>query len=244
MVTAASVQKALRSAADPAKVAVCMSFFKTGPGQYGEGDQFLGVTVPKQRVIAKAHKDLSLSEIQKLLDSPWHEERLTALLILVGQFKKADVAQQASVYKFYVKNFKRVNNWDLVDSSAHYIVGPFLGDMDAGVGAQRRCAPTLIAWAQSKHLWTRRIAVIATFHFIRQDEFKLTLHLAKLLLNDPHDLMHKAVGWMLREIDKRDRSVIQAFLAEHAAQMPRTMLRYAIEKFSERERLGYLKKRR
>lgn len=198
-------------------------FFKTGPGQYGEGDQFLGLTVPMLRAMAKRYSQLGLVEAGKLLLSVWHEARLLALLIMVEQYARGDAAQQTAIYKLYLASTARINNWDLVDASAAYIVGPHL---------QQQSRAPLLRLARSDDVWQRRIAVLATFHYIKQGEFAETLRIAELLLNDEHDLIHKALGWMLREIGKRNQSVAEAFLDAHAAQMPRTMLRYAIERFT------------
>lgn len=231
MITAKDVQKALRTEADAVRAKTFVGFFKTGKGQYGEGDRFLGVTVPLQRRIARQFKDLSLPEISKLIQSPWHEDRLTALLILVGQFPRATSKDQEIMARFYLKHSKWVNNWDLVDSSAAYILGVHLRDRDKGI---------LLKLARSKRLWERRMAIIATHAEIKQGRFEWTLKLAKLLLSDPHDLMHKAVGWMLREVGNRDIVVERKFLDRYATQMPRTMLRYAIEKFPEKVRKSYL----
>lgn len=223
----------LQQFANSEKAAFFPKFFKTGPGQYGEGDQFLGVTVPNQRLVAKKHKGLPLSEIQKLLYSPIHEHRLTSLLILVGQFKKADTNQQKKIYNFYLKHKNRVNNWDLVDSSAHKIVGAYLLDKDRS---------PLYTLAPSPNLWDRRIAIISCFAFIAENDFADALAIAEILLNDDHDLIHKAVGWVLREIGKKDPKTHEVFLKQHYKTMPRTMLRYAIEKLSPEERKVYLGK--
>lgn len=206
-------------------------FFKTGPGQYGAGDQFFGITVPVQRKIAKRYQVVSLSDIQKLLASPIHEFRLVAVFILVYQFEKADTAIQKQIYQFYLRQAKRINNWDLVDSSAPYILGEFLLD---------KPRKQLYTLAKSKNLWEKRIAILATQTFIRHQQFTDTLAIAKLLLRDEHDLIHKAVGWMLREVGNRDQPTEERFLKQHTWHMPRTMLRYAIEKFSKTKRQYYL----
>lgn len=225
------LHKELKKFVDPQKKAFFPRFFKTAPGQYGEGDQFLGVTVPHLRKLAKIYPQLPFSQIKKLLDSPFHEERLLALFILVAQFQKGDEKRQEEIVKFYLKNLKAVNNWDLVDSSAHKILGPYLFNRDK---------KQLYTWANSKNLWLRRIAIMTTFHFIAQGEFDHTFKITKILLQDKEDLIHKACGWMLREVGKRDRSLEEKFLDQHYKQMPRTMLRYAIEKLSEKKRLSYL----
>jgi 3-methyladenine DNA glycosylase AlkD len=229
-VSAADVKAALAAEADPAKAAFFPSFFKTEPGQYGEGDQFIGVTVPKQRAIARAHRTLPLTDIETLLQSPIHEHRLTALLILVLQYQKADAAARRSLADFYLAHKDRVNNWDLVDSSAPYILGPELD----------RLFPTLERLAASASVWDRRIAMLGAGGEIRSDRFDRSLRIADVLINDKHDLIHKAVGWMLREIGKKDQAVEEAFLAKHYRTMPRTMLRYAIERFPAERRAAYL----
>ena len=207
-------------------------FFKTGPGQYGEGDVFIGIKVPVLRKLAKEYRDLSLKDIQVILRSKLHEQRLLALLVMVGQFEKGDANKRKSIYQLYLKNTGFINSWDLVDTSAHYIVGPYLSDKSR--------AP-LYKLAQSESLWERRIAIMSTFDYIKKDDFFVTLKIAKILLNDPEDLIHKAVGWMLREIGKRRLKEEEDFLKRHYRNMPRTMLRYAIEKFPESKRKRYLK---
>ncbi len=228
---ATDVRAALRALHDPARALGSARFFKTGKGQYGEGDQFLGITVPAQRTVARAHRDLPLPEIEALLASAIHEERLTALLILVDAYARGDDATKRACVDFYLRNLARVNNWDLVDSSAHLIVGDWLLTRD------RRLLRKL---ARSTNLWERRVAMVATLAFIRAGESEDTFAIASLLLGDTHDLMHKAVGWMLREVGKHaGEDVLRAFLREHAAAMPRTALRYAIERFSEAERKAW-----
>ena len=230
--TAQEISKILHGLASPLMAEHSQRFFKTGCGQYGEGDQFLGIRVPVLREQAKKFKDTSLGEIQSLLESAYHEERLCALLLLVQKFSQGSIADQKVIYEFYLKNTRYINNWDLVDLSAHLIVGAGLEDKD------RRPLHTLV---RSKNLWERRIAIIATFHFIKRNQFADTLEIARILLNDQEDLIHKATGWMLREVGKRDLAVEAGFLKTYYSQMPRTMLRYAIEKFPENERLKYLK---
>jgi len=230
--TASSVRKALRTVANPVRAKGTSAFFKCGPGQYGEGDVFIGVDLPTQRRIAKAHGDVPLSELAVLMASPIHEDRLTALIILVGQYKRGDAKHRLACFKFYLKHLSRVNNWDLVDTSADRIVGAQLLEGD------RRLLNRL---AKSKDLWERRVAIIATFEFIRAGESKDTFRLALALANDEEDLIHKAVGWMLREVGKRvDEDVLRAFLRKHAGALPRTTLRYAIERFPEKERKVWL----
>lgn len=229
-----SLKNELRSYINPEKAAFFPRFFKTGPGQYGEGDMFLGVTVPDQRVVAKKFKDLPLGDLQKLLNSEWHEERLTALLIMVSQFKKGNEPERKLLYEFYLKNTARINNWDLVDTSARDIVGGY-------IYSHQEHLPTLDTLAASPVLWERRIAIIATYYFLMKGEPDITIKLSKTLLHDKEDLMHKAVGWMLREMGKRcDRQLLIDFLNQHAQEMPRTMLRYAIEHFDESTRRKYL----
>jgi 3-methyladenine DNA glycosylase AlkD len=227
----AELRRRVQSLADPEAAIVAQRFFKTAPGQYSAGDLFLGIPVPVLRKLMREFRGLPLAEVRVLLCSQWHEERLLALFFLTHAYASGDEAMREWVYAFYLQHRERVNNWDLVDSSAHLIVGPWLEQRDRSV---------LVEWARSESLWERRIAVVATFHFIRKGDFSDILKLAELLLRDPHDLMHKAVGWMLREAGKRDRSPLEKFLAVNASKMPRTMLRYAIEKFTESERQRYL----
>lgn len=230
---------------NPQKADLLPRFFKTGPGQYGEGDKFLGVTVPHTRKVAKLSKDTPLSEIEKLLHSQWHEDRLLALIILVNRFKKADVAMQKQIYDFYLANTAYINNWDLVDTSANNIVGPYLYHLEAKRYLNRYLLhKTLRELARSKSMWERRIAVIATFYWLAQGESGPSTQIAELLIADREDLMHKAVGWMLREMGKRvSADELRDFLEIHAAIMPRTTLRYAIEHFSPEERKMWLAKR-
>lgn len=230
-----SIHAALVKAARKDKAALLQRFFKTGKGEYGEGDVFLGVMVPDTRKVARTFLDSPLSTIENALKSPIHEERLAALLILVEKYQKAkkknDANAQKEIVDFYLKNKKFVNNWDLVDLTAHKIVGDYLLEKDRKM---------LYELAQSHHLWDRRIAVISTFAFIPKMQFHDSFNLCEHLLNDKHDLMHKACGWMLREIGKRDEKALEGFLKKHANKMPRTMLRYAIEKFPEKKRKEYL----
>lgn len=228
-----SLQNDLKKLARQDKANFLPRFFKTGIGEYGEGDLFIGVTVPEQRQIALKYKGLPLEQIEELLKSPIHEERLTALFILVHRFTKAAPEEQKQIYDLYLKNTKSVNNWDLVDSSAHFIVGAYLFE---------RPRQLLYQLASSDNLWERRIAMISTYYFIKRGQFTDTLKIAEILLVDKHDLIHKAVGWMLREIGNRDLKTEEAFLNKHYQQMPRTMLRYAIEKFSSEKRQHYLSK--
>jgi 3-methyladenine DNA glycosylase AlkD len=220
---------------NPKQAKILSGFFKTGKGQYGEGDVFWGIKVPVQRAAIKKYYDLSLGDLQELLDNKIHEYRLSALFILVHQFELAlkigDEKTQGRLYRFYLKNSNNINNWDLVDLSTPQIVGRYL------LAKNREILYTLV---KSKNLWERRIAVLATFTFLRNKDFKDLLKIAEILLKDEHDLIHKSVGWMLREMGKRDEKVLRKFLDKHCRQMPRTMLRYSIEKFSEEERKRYL----
>ena len=227
------LQKEIKKNANKQKAGVLQRFFKTGKGQYGEGDVFLGIVVPTQRIIAKKYQNIVLSDIQKLLSSKVHEERLIALLILVFQFPKANSKKRKTIFDFYLKNTKNINNWDLVDLTAPSIVGEYLLDGNRKI---------LYKLARSKDLWEKRIAIISTFTFIKNNQFEDTLLIAEILLNDEHDLIQKAVGWMLREVGKRDLSVEEEFLQKYYQKMPRTMLRYAIEKFSEKKRKYFLAK--
>lgn len=206
-------------------------FFKTKPGEYAEHDRFIGVSVPSLRKIAKQFRLLALSDVQQLMKSPFNEERLLALLILVNQYQKGNETIKNEIYQFYLSNLKYINNWNLVDASAHLIVGAHLLSSNKQI---------LLTLATSKILWERRIAMVATWYFIRQQEFEWTIKIAELLLNDPHDLIHKATGWMLREMGKKDQTLLINFLNQYAHLMPRTMLRYAIEKLTPEERQQYL----
>jgi 3-methyladenine DNA glycosylase AlkD len=226
------LKKEIKKNANPQKAELLQRFFKTGPGQYGEGDIFLGIMVPVQRSIVKKFKELSLIDVKELLNSRIHEERLIALLILVEQYKKGDEQKKEDIFTFYHLHRKRINNWDLVDLTAHIISGSYLMNKDKSL---------LYKLAESKNIWERRIAVISTFHFIKNNIFNDALGIAEILLNDKHDLIHKAVGWMLREIGNRDINTEEGFLEKNYKKMPRTMLRYAIEKFPEKKRLAYLK---
>lgn len=229
----AEVQKKLRQLADPQQAAILQRFFKTGKGEYGEGDVFLGIKVPVLRAVAKKYPDLSLADVQRLLKSNIHEYRLVAILMLVGRFERGSEVGRRRVYNLYLKNARHINNWDLVDLSAPNIVGSFLLDKPRRV---------LYKLARSRLLWERRIAMLATFTFIRNNDFKCAFALAEILLHDKHDLMHKAVGWMLREIGKRDQKALGKFLQKHYKAMPRTMLRYAIERLSSRKKKYYMAK--
>lgn len=221
----------LQSLAKPEVAVQSKRFFKTGKGEYGEGDLFLGIRVPIIRQAVRRFKAASLQDAEALLSSQYHEVRLFAVLLLVARFQKASAGEQHQIYQLYLNNTQSINNWDLVDSSAHHIVGGYLFDRDRII---------LLKLTQSDLLWDRRVAIIATYYFIRQAQYEDTLKIAKLLLYDKQDLIHKAVGWMLREVGKRDRAVEEGFLKQHYQCMPRTMLRYAIEKFSPVRRKQYL----
>ena len=227
------LRREIQAAATPARAAVSRRFFKTGPGQYGEGAKFIGVTMPDARaLVGRFWSAVTLLEAEELLHSNIHEERMLAVLLLIRHFQKGDDRLRAKMYRLYLKNTKYINNWDLVDCSAEYIVGAFLADKDRSI---------LRRLAASKSLWERRIAMLATFHFIKKGEFDDALAIAEMLVSDRHDLMHKAVGWMLREIGKRGgQAQEEKFLQKYAASMPRTMLRYAIERFPEPLRKRYL----
>jgi 3-methyladenine DNA glycosylase AlkD len=226
------LQSELKKLADPVRAKNLARFFKTGPGEYGEHDRFYGITVPEIRNATVQFRHLLLVDIKQLLQSPVHEVRFAALVILVWQFEHGDEVVRQSIYDFYLAHTDRINNWDLVDTSTPKIVGAYLFHSQ-----DRRVLYRLV---KSNSIWERRIAVLATFYFIDQGQFDDSLKLAELLLNDKHDLIHKAVGWMLREIGKRSESTLKEFLDKHATQMPRTMLRYAIEKFPATERQRYL----
>jgi 3-methyladenine DNA glycosylase AlkD len=229
---AQDVQRRLKKLGNPEHAAISQRFFKTGPGEYGEGDIFIGIRVPVLRKLASEFKDLPVNEIEILLRSPIHEERLLAILLFVRIFKNGDDDQKKNVYDLYLKSTAFINNWDLVDVSAEHVLGAYLIDKNKR---------PLYRLAKSKNLWERRIAIMATFHFVKHHEFSETIKICSMLISDRHDLIHKACGWMLREIGKRDLKTEETFLKEHYKKMPRTMLRYAIEKFSEEKRQRYLK---
>lgn len=230
MTRVADLQKAVRALGRPARAAILQRFFKTGPGEYGEGDRFLGLTVPQVRELVRRFHPVDFPEIAAILRSPWHEERLLGLLLLVARYENGADADRAAAYRLYCRSFPRINNWDLVDASAEYIAGAH------GVGRSQ-----LVAWAASPNLWIRRIAIVSTFHSIRRRRFADTLAVARKLLRDPEDLIHKAVGWMLREVGKRDVATLEAFLRRHGRAMPRTMLRYAVERFPNARRKAFLR---
>lgn len=225
------IEKELKKVADSKKAKILAGFFKTGKGQYGEGDIFIGVTVPNQRIVAKKYRDADLLTIQKLLKSEIHEHRLTGVLILTYQYLKASDNQKKEIVEFYLNHAKYVNNWDLVDLSAPKLLGQFVLENPSH-------KKIIYKLADSDDLWEKRIAMLATFTLIKSSDFDDALEIAKKLLLDSHDLIHKAVGWMLREIGKRDQKVEENFLERHFREMPRTMLRYAIERF-DREKKDY-----
>lgn len=229
--TASSLRARIRALADPGKAEQARRFFRTGPGDYGEGDRFLGIRVPDLRALVREFRALPWQEATGLLQSEWHEERLLALLHWVQTHSRAEDSTRIAIHRAYLTNLRWVNNWDLVDSSAEHLVGPHL---------PRGGGPLLTRLASSPCLWERRVAMIATYYGIRRGDYGAALRMAKRLRDDPHDLIHKAVGWMLREVGQRDLDVERAFLDEHAARMPRTALRYAIERFPEIERRKYL----
>lgn len=227
------IKKELRQSGNKEKAKILQSFFKTAPGEYGYGDVFIGVCVPRIRKIAKKYRQVNLNCVLKLLASSIHEERLLALIILVLKFDRCETADRKKIYELYLKNTKYINNWDLVDLTAPNIVGKFLANTDKKI---------LYRLARSNSLWERRISIIATLNFIRNNSFTHTLKVAGLLLNDKEDLIHKACGWMLREVAKRDKTAVDNFLLKHHRNMPRVMLRYTIERFPEKERKSYLSK--
>lgn len=230
--TLSEIKKELQSSANKKDAETALWFFKTGKGDYGENDRFLGIKVPVQRAIAKKYASLSLADTLKLLRSPFHEHRLTALFILVSKFQRGDASLQRKIYGEYVKHRQFINNWDLVDGSAPHIMGAYLLQNKRAI---------LYRFARSKKLWEKRIAILATQAFIRHGDFADTLKISEILLHDSHDLIHKAVGWMLREVGNKDRAAEETFLKKHYRTMPRTMLRYAIEKFPEDVRKAYLR---
>lgn len=227
-----NLRSEFRKLSDPQKAKILQNFFKTKKGQYGHGDIFLGITVPITRSFAKKYLNISVNNISQLLRSDFHEERLLAVIILVEQFKTADESKRKTIFTFYFDNSKFINNWDLVDLSAPKIVGNYLFDKNKEI---------LIDLSRSDNLWQKRISIVSTFYFIKQNDFEYTFKVAEILLNDDHDLIHKSVGWMLREAGKMDQEKEELFLKKFYKQMPRTMLRYAIEKFDLEKRQKYLK---
>lgn len=228
-----TITNKLQALSDAEKREIFPKFFKAAKGEYGEGDRFLGVTVPNIRAIAKLHKDISIEEIRELIQSEWHEVRLCALLIMVEKSKKKDEALRQQLFDLYLSQTDRINNWDLVDLSCRFIVGEYLLDKSRDI---------LYQLAQSSLLWDNRIAIVSTYAFIRKGQLEDTYALSDLMMQHPHDLMHKAIGWMLREAGKRDSERLYDYVMSHRADMPRTMLRYAIEKFSPKERAILMKR--
>ncbi|MBF1589182.1 MAG: DNA alkylation repair protein [Prevotella sp.] len=228
-----TITNKLQALSDAEKREIFPKFFKAGKGEYGEGDRFLGVTVPNIRAIAKLHKDISIEEIRELIQSEWHEVRLCALIIMVEKSKKKDEALCKELFNLYLSQTKRINNWDLVDLSCRFIIGEYLLDKSRDI---------LYHLAQSPLLWDNRIAIVSTYAFIRKGQLEDTYALSDLMMQHPHDLMHKAIGWMLREAGKRNPERLYDYVMSHRADMPRTMLRYAIEKFSPKERAILMKR--
>ena len=228
-----TITKKLQALSNAEKREIFPKFFKAGKGEYGEGDRFLGVTVPNIRAIAKLHKDISIEEIRELIQSEWHEVRLCALIIMVEKSKKKDEALRKELFNLYLSQTKRINNWDLVDLSCRFIIGEYLLDKSRDI---------LYHLAQSPLLWDNRIAIVSTYAFIRKGQLEDTYALSDLMMQHPHDLMHKATGWMLREAGKRNPERLYDYVMSHRADMPRTMLRYAIEKFSPKERAILMKR--
>ncbi|MDP3728373.1 MAG: DNA alkylation repair protein [bacterium] len=227
------LEKDLLSLKNEEKAKIYADFFKTGKGQYGEGDIFLGITVPQQRIIAKKYLSLNFKDLEYFLKNPTHEYRFTSLVILTEQFKKANEKEKKKIFDFYIKQRKYINNWDLIDCTTPNIVGAYLFDKDKTI---------LYKFAKSSSMWEHRIAILATLYFIKKNKFKETLEIAEILLNDKHDLIHKATGWMLRELGKKDQIIEEEFLQKNYKIMPRTMLRYAIERFPEEKRSLYMQK--
>ncbi|MFP4391125.1 MAG: DNA alkylation repair protein [Desulfococcaceae bacterium] len=232
--TAAEARNHLESLADPETADILQTFFKTGPGEYAERDRFRGIRVPAIRKIAKEFREMPLPEMETLLESEFHEDRMLAAILMVERFRRAEAEDRRRIFDRYLARSDRINNWDLVDVSAAPIVGGFLWT--------RTDRSVLDRLAQSEWMWDRRIAIVSTFHFIRRDRFDHTFRIAEALLPDPEDLLHKATGWMLREVGKRDLAALEAFLDRRLSDMPRTMLRYAIEKFPEPRRKAYLRR--
>lgn len=228
-----TITSELQALSNTEKREIFPKFFKAGKGEYGEGDRFLGVTVPNIRAIAKLHKDISIEEIRDLIQSEWHEVRLCALIIMVEKSKKKDEALRQQLFELYLSQTDRINNWDLVDLSCRFIIGEYLLDKSRDI---------LYQLAQSPLLWDNRIAIVSTYAFIRKGQLEDTYALSDLMMHHPHDLMHKAIGWMLREAGKRDSDRLYDYVMSHRADMPRTMLRYAIEKFSPAERSILMKR--
>ncbi len=230
------LQFELQNLADEKKAKHLSQFFKTGKGQYAEGDVFLGINIPIiKNVVKRYYADLSMQDIAKLLHAPWHDYRFAALQSLVMQYEKADINGQKNIFNTYIENIEGINNWDLVDCSAHKIIGAW--------SYKQQDLSQIKKLSDSKNLWQERIAVVSSWYFIKQKQYDLTLNLAKKFINHPHDLIHKAIGWMLREIGKQDKKVLTDFLDIYASNLPRTTLRYAIERFAKEERELYMQKK-
>lgn len=226
------IKKELNSLSDKIRAQASVRFFKTGKGEYGEGDIFLGIRVPVQRSVAKKYFELlDLAEVKELLQSKIHEHRFVALEVLVMKYEKGSEKEKKKIFDFYIKNLKNANNWDLVDTSAPYIAGEYLKDKDRSI---------FYDLAKSKNLWEKRVAIVSTNAFIQDGEYKDTLNICEILMNDTHDLIHKACGWMLREVYKKDPQTLEKFLQKHASKLPRTTLRYSIERMPEEKRRFYL----
>lgn len=228
------IKEELQKKSNPGKIKILSNFFKTGKGEYGERDKFIGLNVPANREVAKQNKEAEISVISELLESDIHEERLCALLILVEKYKKSDCEKKKDIFEYYIKQTKNINNWDLVDLSAPKIVGEYLLEKDKSV---------LLAMSKSKSMWERRIAIVSTITFIKAGKYETTLEIAKILIDDKEDLIQKAVGWMLREAGKKEKKVLIDFLNEYHTRMPRTMLRYSLEKLEKEEKEYYMKKK-
>lgn len=228
------IKEELQKKSNPGKIKILSNFFKTGKGEYGEGDKFIGLNVPANREVAKQNKEAEISVISELLESDIHEERLCALLILFEKYKKSDCEKKKDIFEYYIKQTKNINNWDLVDLSAPKIVGEYLLEKDKSV---------LLAMSKSKSMWERRIAIVSTITFIKAGKYETTLEIAKILIDDKEDLIQKAVGWMLREAGKKEKKVLIDFLNEYHTRMPRTMLRYSLEKLEKEEKEYYMKKK-
>lgn len=230
--TAREIEKELNAHENPADAEFLQRFFKTGPGEYGEGDIFIGLRVPKLRAIAKKYQDLSLEEIEKLLDSPIHEHRLAAVIIMAERAKRAQETEKKGLYQLYLRRTDRINNWDIVDSSCRDVIGGYLMD---------KPRDPLFKLARSPSMWERRIAMVSTWQFIRVNDLADTFKIAEMLLDDSQDLMHKATGWMLREAGKKDEAQLKDFLDQYASVMPRTMLRYSLERLHPADKAHYMK---
>ncbi len=229
----AELRKEMEECSNEEKAKLYQRFFKTGPGQYGEGDVFMGLTMPETRAISSKYTEMPIEEVQELLNSEIHEHRMSALLIVIQKYRKANKEEKRKLYEFYLKNMSRINNWDLIDVTASHVVGDFLFN-------NKEEKEMLYKLAKSNDLWEKRISVISTFRFIKENEFEDSINISEILLNDKHDLIHKAVGWMLREIGKKDQEIEEEFLRKYHKTMPRTMLRYSLEKFTKDKKDFYM----